>query len=261
MNNSNNFKPTWLIIKQHSVTGLKYFCKSVLPEDRAKKYLGSGKVWTRHVEKYGKEYVETIWMKLFVDKNECREFALNFSKKNSIIKSSTWANLVLENGTGGGSGFNISEEHKRKISLSKKGISLSDKHKQSLRDADRKKPKKSKTRAANISKAKKGKKLSDQHKEKLRQINLNKKHNEETKQKMRGKNKNYPKIRKPRDVYLISQIDKFGNIVKNAPAKEFIEMGFTNSGINECCNGKRKFHKNYMWEKIGKISPSKSSEA
>jgi hypothetical protein len=248
MSEESDFKPTWLMIKQHSLTGLKYFCKSVLSEEKSKKYLGSGKVWTLHIKKHGKEYVNTIWMKLFTDKKECENFAINFSKQNLIIQSQLWANLVLENGIGGGSGFNISEEHKQKISLSKKGMIFSEKHKQSLRDADRKKPIKSETRSINLSKCLKGRKLSVEHKEKLRQIKLN----------MGGKNKNYPKIRKSRDVYLISQMDKFGNIVKNATVKEFVDLEFTKSGINECCNGKRKFHKNYMWKKIGKTSPSES---
>ena len=92
-------QPTWLYIKQHTVTGLKYFGKTTRDP---KKYKGSGKRWFNHLNTHGYT-VKTIWAQLFTNKTELVEFALNFSKNNNIVESSEWANLIPENGLDGGS--------------------------------------------------------------------------------------------------------------------------------------------------------------
>lgn len=92
-------KPTWLYVKKHIVTGLKYFGKTTRDPI---KYRGSGKRWVNHLNVYGNN-VKTIWSRLFVDKNELVEFALNFSTENNIVESDEWANLMPENGLDGGS--------------------------------------------------------------------------------------------------------------------------------------------------------------
>jgi hypothetical protein len=96
------FKPTYLMIKRHMLTGLLYFCKTNFfnPE----RYHGSGKYWKRHLQKYGKDQVETLWYCLFLDKDECVKFALMFSKMNNIGNGdiTVWANIIPENGINGG---------------------------------------------------------------------------------------------------------------------------------------------------------------
>lgn len=92
------FTPTYLYVKRHSVTGLKYFGKTV--QDPLK-YPGSGRYWTRHIKKHGKEHVETIWYKLFLDESECVTYAENFSSENCIVESEDWANAIPENGLTG----------------------------------------------------------------------------------------------------------------------------------------------------------------
>jgi hypothetical protein len=129
------FKPTFLYIKQHSVTGLLYFGKTTRKDPE--KYMGSGVHWTRHINKHGKEHVVTLWYCLFYDKQECKEFALSFSKQQNIMKSKMWANLIEENGTNyghpghhttktkikiGKAKSNPSEETRAKLSKAKKGI-------------------------------------------------------------------------------------------------------------------------------------------
>ena len=116
------FKPTFLYIKQHNITGLKYFGKTV--ESDPVKYKGSGKHWERHLKKYGKD-VSTIWYQLFTNKEELKIFALNFSQQNNIVESKDWANLKPEVGLWGGGVKGIklgpmSEEHKEKIRASVK---------------------------------------------------------------------------------------------------------------------------------------------
>ena len=113
------FKPTWLYIKQHNLTGLKYFGKTISKDPV--KYKGSGKHWTRHINKYGND-VTTVWSQLFTDKNELKEFALKFSVDNNIVESIEWANLKPEDGLWGGGvkGIKIKRtpEHNKKISQS-----------------------------------------------------------------------------------------------------------------------------------------------
>lgn len=122
----NIFKPTYLYIKQHNQTGLKYFGKTVSKDPI--KYKGSGKHWTRHIEKYGND-VTTVWYQLFNDKQQLTEYALKFSKENNIVSSNEWANLKDEDGLWGGGvkGSKIkphTEEHKRKISESIRKLNL-----------------------------------------------------------------------------------------------------------------------------------------
>lgn len=92
--------PTYLFVKQHNITGLKYFGKTTKKDPVS--YKGSGKYWKRHIKKYGIYDIQTIWYKLFTDKNELVQFALDFSKRNDIVNSEEWANLKEENGLDGG---------------------------------------------------------------------------------------------------------------------------------------------------------------
>lgn len=91
------FKPTFLYIKQHDLTGLLYFGKTV---KNPEKYPGSGKRWKSHLAFHGSG-VTTIWYCLFLDKDTCTEFALSFSRLNNIVKDPAWANLIEEDGLNG----------------------------------------------------------------------------------------------------------------------------------------------------------------
>lgn len=108
------FKPTYLYIKQHKITGLKYFGKTF---NDPLKYQGSGTKWKSHMQYYGKEHVETIWYQLFDDIDECRNYALKFSEENDIVNSNEWANLILEDGLW------IKPETRKKMSEAKLGKS------------------------------------------------------------------------------------------------------------------------------------------
>jgi hypothetical protein len=93
-------KLTHLYIKQHSVTGLKYFGKTT-KEDPVS-YLGSGIHWKRHIKKHGTEHVKTLWYQSFQDEKSLIDYATKFSKENNIVESKEWANLKEENGLDGG---------------------------------------------------------------------------------------------------------------------------------------------------------------
>lgn len=89
----------FLYVKQHSVTGLKYFG---MTSNDPFKYRGSGTYWRRHVKKHGGfKYVETIKTWKFDDIELCSDFALRFSEENNIVESKEWANEVPEDGLSG----------------------------------------------------------------------------------------------------------------------------------------------------------------
>lgn len=99
------FKPTYLYIKQHTVTGLLYFGKTVLAHDKMLEYRGSGTYWKKHLRTHGKKHIVTLWYCLFYDQDTIREFALMCSECWDIIRAKDsngkkiWANLVYETGT------------------------------------------------------------------------------------------------------------------------------------------------------------------
>jgi hypothetical protein len=98
------FAPTWLYVKRHRQTGLKYFGKTVRDP---MKYIGSGGYWKKHIKAHGRD-VETVWCKLFIDQSSLVEFAELFSEFYNIVKETdrngkkSWANEVPENGLHGG---------------------------------------------------------------------------------------------------------------------------------------------------------------
>ena len=93
------FAPTALLVMQHNVTGLKYFCKTAQLH-WLKYYKGSGKYWKRHRAKHGNDISVGV-LGIYYDKDRCVEAATNFSKDNNIAKSEEWANLIEENGLDG----------------------------------------------------------------------------------------------------------------------------------------------------------------
>jgi hypothetical protein len=120
------FKPTYLYIKRHNKTGLRYFGKTTY---NPLKYKGSGKHWHAHLKKHGND-VSTIWYRLFYTQIELTEFALSFSAKHDIVKSKRWANILIENGLDGGPpGLTHSETARKNMSKARMGFKMTDAHK------------------------------------------------------------------------------------------------------------------------------------
>lgn len=94
-------KPTKLYIKIHTQTGLLYFGKTVKDPYS---YLGSGKRWINHINKHGREFVETIWVsELYLDEESIKRDALYISKELGVgTDKIVFANLIPENGINGG---------------------------------------------------------------------------------------------------------------------------------------------------------------
>jgi hypothetical protein len=100
MSSSTNteFKPTYLYIKTHNITGLKYFGKTVSKDPYS--YKGSRTRWNNHLKKHGYD-ISTEILGFYTDKEECYKAAIEFSIANDIVKSNDWANLKIEKLDGG----------------------------------------------------------------------------------------------------------------------------------------------------------------
>jgi len=98
MNIYSNFKPTYLYIKTHNVTGLQYFGKTI---NDPFKYKGSGKRWLNHLKIHGNN-VTTSVIGYYTDVNSCIDVAIKFSAEHNIVESTAWANIIPENGINGG---------------------------------------------------------------------------------------------------------------------------------------------------------------
>jgi NUMOD3 motif len=133
------FKPTYLYIKIHNTTGLKYFGKTT---NDPFKYRGSGLYWLAHLKKHGSD-ISTEIVGYYTNQEECTEAAVEFSTTHNIIKAvnenntKIWANQINENGTdGGATTFGPrSEEVKRKISEKQKGKIISEETKLKIKSA------------------------------------------------------------------------------------------------------------------------------
>lgn len=164
------FIPTYLYVKTHNVTGLKYFGKTT---GDPHKYRGSGIYWLRHIKEHGYD-VTTEVIGYYLDKDECVSAALLFSTENNIVgavnehNKKIWANQIIENGTDGGATGRTnykphSAESRAKMSLTRKGRTPWNKGKVGVQVS-----------------ANKGKVLSEETKQKLREANLGKKQSAES---------------------------------------------------------------------------------
>jgi hypothetical protein len=171
---SNTFKPTFLLVMQHNITGLKYFCKTTC-KDRVYRYKGSGVAWTKHLKEFGKDITVGV-LGFYTDAKRCYEAAAKFTIDNDIVNSKEWANIIPETGKNGASlygnknpfyGKHHSEETKQKIKLANTGKSYN-------KGAYRSPEQRAKISAAlkgrknpAVSKALTGRKLSEETKRKI----------------------------------------------------------------------------------------------
>jgi len=155
----------YLYVKTHQTTGLKYLGKTIRDP---KTYQGSGLYWKRHLKEHGTN-IDTQILLATDNEDEFKKTAIFFSKLFNIVESKEWANFREETGHGGFSresalkGY-INGKHKRSLAggkaavkagkvwnsesaksagskggLANKGKPKSEEHKESLRQAWRKK--------------------------------------------------------------------------------------------------------------------------
>lgn len=109
---------TYLYVKTHNVTGLKYLGKTTKEDPH--KYIGSGKYWRLHLRKHGYDYTTEI-LKECTSKEEVKQLGVYYSELWDVVASDEWANLKPENGDGGGvAGTKRSPESIAKMIASRK---------------------------------------------------------------------------------------------------------------------------------------------
>lgn len=161
------FAPTALLVMEHNVTGLKYFCKTTLV-NRVHRYKGSGTTWLNHLRTHGFN-VKVGLLGFYVEEARCLDAAKKFSVENNIVESNAWANAIPETGRNGGSmcgernpffGKTHNPETIERVRIKKIGKSV---NKGAYQSPEKR---------AKISAALKGRKVSDETKEKIRQARL-----------------------------------------------------------------------------------------
>jgi hypothetical protein len=95
------FLPTALLVMEHNITGLKYFCKTTVL-NRVHRYKGSGSSWLKHLREHGFD-VKVGILGFYTEESRCLKAAKKFSVDNNIVDSSAWANAVEETGRNGAS--------------------------------------------------------------------------------------------------------------------------------------------------------------
>lgn len=110
---------TYLYIKIHKETGLKYFGKTT---KNPYSYNGSGLYWKRHLKVHGTNLTTLIVGSYLKNSDLLVVHALNFSQIYNIVDSIEWANLINENGLDGNCvGTKFSRDTKNKIGRASKG--------------------------------------------------------------------------------------------------------------------------------------------
>ena len=178
MNIYTSIAPTYLCIKQHSITKKKYFCKTTRKDPI--KYLGSGVYWLRHIKKHGKQFVETIWLSDLYFDTSIVEHTLHFSSENNIVESKEWANQKPENGLDGGSTGPISPETRKKLSDAHEGRLVTNETKAKMSETAKLM---TPERRKKLSDSAIGRKMTDETKVKLSAAHTGKKLSEETRAK------------------------------------------------------------------------------
>lgn len=86
------------MIKTHNKTGLKYLCYTQKEDHNS--YKGSGKYWKDHIKKHDYDVTTEV-----IFQTELYEEFVNIAKKYSeeynVVNDKSWANLKIEDGTGG----------------------------------------------------------------------------------------------------------------------------------------------------------------
>ena len=165
-------KPTRLYVKQHAITGLKYFGKTV--KSNVVGYHGSGKYWKNHIKSHGIEHVKTLWVsEEFVNEDDLREFALLFSEEFDIANSNEWANLKIENGLDGHpTGVKFSDETRRKISIALTGKKRPEEVRKKISEANRNRSEESRQKMRKSLTGKKRKPFSEETRRRMSEAKI-----------------------------------------------------------------------------------------
>jgi len=129
----------YLMLKTHIITGMKYLCKTSRRDPFA--YTGSGKIWKRHLKKYG-SYFKTAILAECLTIKELKQKGIYYSKLWDVVNNHEFANLVQEQGDGGptmlGRRITPAQSKKKSIALLKFNASASKEYKEWRRELNSK---------------------------------------------------------------------------------------------------------------------------
>jgi len=89
-----------LMVKTHNKTGLKYLCYTQSEGPIYDRYKGSGDYWIKHLRKHGGD-ITTELIYETDNYSDFKQYAINKSYEFNVVESHDWANLRIEEGTGG----------------------------------------------------------------------------------------------------------------------------------------------------------------
>jgi hypothetical protein len=124
----------YLYVKTHNKTGLKYLGKTVAIDPHL--YKGSGKLWRLHCSKHGYDYTTEIIFQS-ESKEEIRKQGIHYSELWNIVKSREWANLTVEEGSGGAVEGSHKPEINAKRSAALKGRTFTEELRKKLSEANK----------------------------------------------------------------------------------------------------------------------------
>ena len=187
---------------------------------------------------------------------ECDDDELDYWEKYYIKELNTKApyGYNLTDGGEGMTGYTHSEETRKKISKAKKGKKQSEVTKKKRSEALKgiKSSEETKKKMSEAQKGEKnnmyGKHHTDEAKKKMSEKQKGRKLSEETKDKISKKKKGIPNIKLSKPVL---QIDKNTNkVIAEFPSMAEVErqLGFSQGNISNCCLGKRKTYKGFIWK-------------
>jgi hypothetical protein len=117
----------YLYKKTHNKTGLQYLGKTISSDPH--KYKGSGTRWKNHVKHHGYD-VTTEILRECQTNEDVKHWGKYYSELWNVVDDPSWANLKPEEGEGGFHNCVMTEEKRRKISISLTGRKLAEEHSQ-----------------------------------------------------------------------------------------------------------------------------------
>lgn len=126
----------FIYITTNKINGKKYIGQRIFNKN-LKGYLGSGKLLKQAVRKYGKENFFREIIAISYSKEESDKLEIYFIKEHNAVVSEDYYNISIGGGTN--AGLHFSDEHRQKMSESRRGIlncnfgrTLSNEHKNKI---------------------------------------------------------------------------------------------------------------------------------
>jgi hypothetical protein len=226
----------YILYLKTSPLGLKYLGKTTKDPS---KYIGSGKIWLRHLKKHGIS-TDEIKTEILFETDNLEEFKIKskeISIKLNIVESEEFANLKMEEGDGGDTSKHINYDnpvfHKKGRADHLNGVGLT--------EGERKKIFTERSKLIDYSNPERIRKIKD---------------NTDWKKLIENRNTDYSKflnIVHEKNKKPVLQLDLEGNIImEHKSATDAVRYlnakKYSSSTITNCCKGKGETALGYKWK-------------